>query len=410
MQSSIVGTAIQCSGTILVAVLIVIILRVVRRSYLAYWAAGWSALSLALLALVAGFLVQRNEAAASRSWHQVFFGLYCFGEYAAVALWIAGCRELRAPGRTPNRAEWSVLVPAAMTALLLACLIAADSPSFNGLMAFHALVMACLFSWAFVVLFEARKSFWGAGVVVMLVALALLTVEFIHYAVLCGACHLADVDEVFPHLNYSSLYDFVLLTILAFGMVMVVMERVQADLETANRELRSAGVRLRELAQFDQMTGALNRNAFEALLSEVQHEGASLAGCVAVLDIDNLKPINDTLGHKTGDRAIQLVAQAVRAIIRPNDLLFRWGGDEFLILWLGNIKKADAAERLRGLNESLQAQAVKSGFDLVLTPSVSWGLATFASSDGLDAAVQRADRAMYEIKMSRRSTPTVSFP
>jgi diguanylate cyclase (GGDEF)-like protein len=277
-------------------------------------------------------------------------------------------------------------------------------------MAFHALVMACLFAWAFMVLLPVARRTAGAGVFVMLVALAMLTVEFIQYAVLCGACHFAGVDEVFSHLNYSSLYDFILQTILAFGMVMVVMERVQADLETANRELRNAGVRLRELAQFDQMTGALNRNAFEALLAEVQHEGASLAGCVAVLDIDNLKPINDTLGHKTGDRAIQLVAQAVRAIIRPNDLLFRWGGDEFLILWLGNIKKADAAERLRGLNESLQCQAVKSGFDLLLTPSVSWGLATFASADGLDAAVQRADRAMYEIKMSRRSTPTVSFP
>jgi diguanylate cyclase (GGDEF)-like protein len=209
-------------------------------------------------------------------------------------------------------------------------------------------------------------------------------------------------------MKYSALYDLMLEMLLAFGMVMVVMELVRQELETANRELRSTGSRLRQLAQHDPLTGALNRHAFDALVREAREENRSFAGCVAVLDIDNLKPINDTQGHSAGDRAIQLVANTLRSAIRPDDFLFRWGGDEFLVLWLAPIPEGDAGERLERLNEELGRNARARGEEYPHEPSVSFGLATFADLAGVTPAIQRADERMYAQKQARPSSSRFS--
>jgi diguanylate cyclase (GGDEF)-like protein len=134
---------------------------------------------------------------------------------------------------------------------------------------------------------------------------------------------------------------------------------------------------------------------------EAQEDNRPFAGCVAVLDIDNLKPINDTQGHSAGDRAIQLVANTLRSAIRPADFLFRWGGDEFLVLWVGPIPEDDAGERLQRLNEELGRNARARGEVYPHEPSVSFGLATFADVAGVNAAIQRADERMYAQKQAR---------
>ena len=99
-------------------------------------------------------------------------------------------------------------------------------------------------------------------------------------------------------------------------------------MEAANQELRRAHDKLELLAQMDPLTEALNRHAFHSLLTRNESGSeADSSGCVAVIDIDNLKPINDTQGHQVGDKAIRAVATAVRSMIRADDMLFRWGGD-----------------------------------------------------------------------------------
>src|SRR5262249_28671403 len=159
--------------------------------------------------------------------------------------------------------------------------------------------------------------------------------------------------------------------------------------------------RLQQLAQCDPLTGALNRHAFEALMREACDRGGPFAGCAALLDIDNLKPIKDTLGHAAGDRVIQTAAQAVRSVIRPDDLLLRWGGDEFLVLWVGQIKEADAALRLEQLTEELTQRMRDGGDEAPVEVGVSFGLAAFADVAGLVAAIHRADERMYARKQAR---------
>ncbi|MFO0810527.1 MAG: GGDEF domain-containing protein [Gemmataceae bacterium] len=386
-ESSIVGTAVQFTGTVLVGLLCAILLRTVRRRFLSYWAAGWSCLSLALAALLAAFSFPRLGPLA--------FPCYCFLEYACGYLWLAGCRNLHGDFALTRR-DWILVAPAAAVAVVLPWI----TRDINGLMAIHALIVSCLFAASFAALFAGRHRSNGAGVGVMMAALFVLTVDFLHYAPLCGYSYFVGREHDFPHLRCSSLYDLMLEMLLAFGMVMVVMELVHRELEAVNRELRSAGSRLRKLAECDALTGVLNRRAFDGLMTETPN-GKPFAGCVAVLDIDNLKPINDTLGHAAGDRAIQLVAETLRTAIRPTDLLFRWGGDEFLILWLGALKESDAAQRLDRLNEELKRNAKASDVAYPTDPTVSYGIARFGSRDDLTPAIQSADSRMYARKQAR---------
>src|ERR1041384_3704570 len=144
-----------------------------------------------------------------------------------------------------------------------------------------------------------------------------------------------------------------ILSVLGFGMVMLLMKSVRREVEMANRKLLEARDQLELLVQMDPLTEALNRHAFHSLLRrpEAGHDTVT-SGSVAILDIDNLKPINDTLGHTTGDKAIRAVARATRSLVRADDMLFRWGGDEFLVLMF-KLPQPDASRRMEKLNQIL---------------------------------------------------------
>jgi diguanylate cyclase (GGDEF)-like protein len=114
---------------------------------------------------------------------------------------------------------------------------------------------------------------------------------------------------------------------------------------------------------------------------------------VAVIDIDNLKPINDTMGHTAGDKAIRAVARAMRSLVRADDMLFRWGGDEFLLLMF-KLPEEDASCRMDKLNKILEENCER-WIGLPLTVTVSYGVAGFNSLTDLGQAIETADKAMY---------------
>jgi diguanylate cyclase (GGDEF)-like protein len=114
-----------------------------------------------------------------------------------------------------------------------------------------------------------------------------------------------------------------------------------------------------------------------------------------------LKPINDTLGHTAGDRAIRSVARAMRLLVRADDMLFRWGGDEFLLLMF-RLPEEEAAFRMENLNDILEAHC-REWTGMPITVRVSHGVAGFYSLDGLAEAVELADRRMYEQRQEVRA-------
>jgi diguanylate cyclase (GGDEF)-like protein len=178
-----------------------------------------------------------------------------------------------------------------------------------------------------------------------------------------------------------------------FGLVFISSSRREIELTT--QELLRARDQLELLAKMDPLTEALNRHAFHSLLrhSAAPGEESKTSGSVAVIDIDNLKPINDTWGHSAGDKAIRSVARAMRSLVRADDMLFRWGGDEFLVLMF-KLPEAEANRRMAKLNAILE-ENYERWTGTPGTVTVSHGVAGFESFTDLGAAIESADQAMY---------------
>lgn len=172
------------------------------------------------------------------------------------------------------------------------------------------------------------------------------------------------------------------------------MTSVRGEVEQANYKLFEARDQLELLVQMDPLTEALNRHAFHSLLRRPEKGGESkTSGSVAVIDIDNLKPINDNFGHTVGDKAIRAVARAMRSLVRADDMLFRWGGDEFLVLMF-NLPQSEAWRRMEKLNEILDENC-RRWVNVPVTVTVSYGVAGFNSLTELGDAIETADKAMY---------------
>ena len=208
------------------------------------------------------------------------------------------------------------------------------------------------------------------------------------------------------YLQYTSIFDLILEILLGFGTMMVLLEGVRREVEAANRQLTTAHDKLELMARMDPLTEALNRHAFHSLLS--RDTGTSVCevdGCVAVIDIDNLKPINDTMGHSVGDKAIRAVARAVRSLIRADDMLFRWGGDEFLVLMF-KLHEEEATRRMQSLNDILERNGEQWIAETVKI-RVSSGVCGFQSMNDLGRAIEEADRAMYGNRSRERNAGKV---
>lgn len=203
-------------------------------------------------------------------------------------------------------------------------------------------------------------------------------------------------------LRPALLYSIYFLGQYIFGLVFITGCR--REVEESNQELLEARDKLELLARMDPLTEALNRHAFHSLLSRSEGSKESMTfGSVAVLDIDNLKPINDTWGHSTGDKAIRVVARSMRSLIRADDMLFRWGGDEFLVLMF-KLSEEETSRRMKKLNEILEENCRKWS-EMPVTVTVSHGVAGFASLRELGHAIEAADQAMYARRNEMRSSP-----
>jgi diguanylate cyclase (GGDEF)-like protein/PAS domain S-box-containing protein len=162
---------------------------------------------------------------------------------------------------------------------------------------------------------------------------------------------------------------------------------------------------LRELATTDMLTGLPNRRAFIARLEEEHariRRFPEQQAAVLMLDIDKFKRVNDTHGHPVGDTVLRHVADLIRKGIREVDACGRLGGEEFAVLLTGATPAAAAefAERLRrGIAAS---PASHEGLDIGVTVSIGVS-ALGKDDDGADAALLRADRALYRAKESGRN-------
>jgi diguanylate cyclase (GGDEF)-like protein len=378
-----VGLAIQCVGVLLITLLSMFMRSSIKSNALTYWTASWASLSASLLALFIGFQIPSAQT--------VFFSVHFFGEYLFGLLFIAGCRS-QAKGASLTKRHNYFLIPAVAISLVLPH----ASSDFNDLFMIHSAIVAVLFIVAFFILRSGpRLEEPSPGIRVMSTALVLLAIGFLHYVPVFGARKgLWGITVPSAYLQYTSVFDLLFEILLGFGTVMVLMEGVRREVEMANRKLTDARDQLELLVQMDPLTEALNRHAFHSLLRrpEGDHDVVT-SGSIAVIDIDNLKPINDTFGHTAGDKAIRSVARAMRSLIRADDMLFRWGGDEFLVLMF-KLPEAEASRRMEKLNEIL-AENCERWIGMPVKVTVSHGVAGFNALAELGQAIELADKEMY---------------
>jgi diguanylate cyclase (GGDEF)-like protein len=202
--------------------------------------------------------------------------------------------------------------------------------------------------------------------------------------------------------SYNTWVDLLLQVILGYAMVVLLMEDAKRDVDTAHRDLATAHEQLRTASFHDTLTGALNRRAFvEGVGLDEAH---AFGGSVVALDLDNLKIVNDSFGHASGDRLLRRLAEVVRSIVRPSDTLYRWGGDEFLLV-LPGAHASDVQPRVEDVISQSNLLRVREANPDHLRLLVSVGSADFTGSADLEAAIERADNAMYAQKAQRKLNP-----
>ena len=388
-SGSLYSPLVQAIGVLPLAALSFLLCRSIPRDPLRYFWRAWVWLAVSLLAF---YFSLRFPGARS-----VLEPLHFLGDYVFAGFVFAGCRNLATGSRMGRRRQW-LLVPAAAVAVALAH----SHPDFAARYVPHAAILAVLFGLSFREVRHVPAAGRGRiGTPLLQLSLGLLALQLAHYVPVLSWSAWTGNPLPLAYSQYTSVFDFILETLLGFGSLIVVMEREHRDLEVANEHLRAAREKLEAMARVDPLTSSLNRHAFYSMVEGARTSGGA-SGCVAVVDLDALKPINDTFGHAAGDAAIRAVARAVRQVVRADDLVFRWGGDEFLVVLFG-VTEEEARRRLDALDTMLAAVPVP-GSKEPLAVTVSVGVAAFEALAALEKALEAADERMYRRKLARRSS------
>ncbi|ODM26901.1 diguanylate cyclase [Clostridium sp. Bc-iso-3] len=154
---------------------------------------------------------------------------------------------------------------------------------------------------------------------------------------------------------------------------------------------------LYKYAYRDSFTGLYNRNYWEQLISGVLHRPIPKRFTLIVIDVDNLKNLNDNKGHLAGDKAIRIVGKSIRESIRKQDIAVRYGGDEFFIL-LANTKKAIVEKVINRVKENIRKRGKEENIHI----EISVGTACSDCTCEMEKIITIADDKMYKEKAGKK--------
>ncbi|MGV1006523.1 MAG: diguanylate cyclase domain-containing protein [Candidatus Nanopelagicales bacterium] len=165
-------------------------------------------------------------------------------------------------------------------------------------------------------------------------------------------------------------------------------------------ETRRVRQDLEFMATHDHLTGLLDRHGFLERVGQVLGHRTRGAGLIAMLfcDLDKFKSINDTAGHMAGDEVLRQVSQRIVRQLRKDDVVGRWGGDEFVVLLPALRTRADAEALVRSLHSAVREPIMLPGLTEPIQPSLSIGVALVAPGTAPNDALAVADDAVYRSK------------
>lgn len=184
------------------------------------------------------------------------------------------------------------------------------------------------------------------------------------------------------------------------------MVQISLGMERTIREMSEQQQELRELALLDGLTQLKNRSAFDAEVFQVSNEfrRESKSFGLIIADIDHFKSFNDTYGHAAGDTVLRAVADCLKANCREYDTVYRFGGEEFVIL-VGDCdyeSTLSVAERLRKAIEEMQVEFAGNALCVTTSLGICW--VDRGRHDGFNVLFEKADASLYEAKRKGRNT------
>ena len=186
----------------------------------------------------------------------------------------------------------------------------------------------------------------------------------------------------------------------ALGVIAARLSGLRRKLREQREALAHALAEVERLAVSDELTGIANRRSIRFLLER----SASCGGtpfCIAILDLDHFKAVNDDLGHAVGDQVLRTFAQHAAAQLRKSDALGRWGGEEFVLMMPGSLEGiCSVLDRIR--------EAIANGCPDGRRITFSAGVARYRAEDDADDVLARADAALYQAKRSGRDRYVVA--
>lgn len=350
-----------------------------RIVYFALWSAAWAVESLSILAF------RQFVNTSLLGW----FAAYIFGEYTFAVLLIAAARVgPDSPGHRWQRTfRIFVLFPLFAGFVFL---IRAKS-ALENYHTFHAFLIGAVYFYSYTTI---RGSSGTGGKFFRFSLLFLSLAFFEHAAVGVYSSMAGEQPEWLRFLQHRGIYDLVLHTLLVFAAMAMWIESQHDRIRTLGLELDRVRRESATNRDLDRLTGLQN----QAALAKRLESQAEFEGVIAVCDMDNFKQVNDGYGHLLGDEILRGVGNLIRSSIRSEDEAFRWGGDEFVILF-HNQDLAVARARMEGILARLHDFRVR-GYG-ALPVSFSWGVEE-AAAGTLREVLDRADRRMYELKRTRK--------
>jgi diguanylate cyclase (GGDEF)-like protein len=346
--------------------------------YFGLWGGAWAAQALAVV-MGAPFLAGR---------HIVWLVFYAFAEFLFAILLLAAARA----GFSSTFRNWRApLMIAAIFPVFLAALYTFEAGKRTEIFsALHASILGALYVYN-------RTGIRDAGLGGKAFRLALLSVAAVFFlesgAYVYGYTGGAPSGWL-PVLRFGMFAGSALNTLMVFAAMAMWIDNQAGHMRELGGELDQVRRESARTIDLDRLTGLLNQSA----LSKRMDDGTVFAGVAVVCDMDDFKDINDRYGHLTGDEILRNIGHLLRASIRPEDEAFRWGGDEFVVLF-HNQAQMVAASRMKTIAAHLREFRVRGHGALPI--SFSWGTAE-AAGRSLREVVDEADRNMYAVKRSKR--------
>jgi len=367
-----VAVGVQLAIVALLAGFFIFLSRSVKLAEVRLWAMAWSADAVAIAAVVLAAFLQPSEIAI-----RALLVLYASGKTAYVFLLVAGARHHVHSGLDVMPRGRLLAVVVAVWGLALGLL----APRLSLVQLGQAVMVGGMLTMGGAWMLRRprfQRSRWLG------VALLVQGALFLHYLpvlmpIIWGG------RPLFGYLTYSSFFDAAVELFVALASLVALESSAAAHLQHLNDELVASEDRLRQLVDLDPLTGLPNRRGLRDTLARANNIGAALI----VLDIDDFKGVNDRFGHIRGDACLQRVANLLRHAFRSEDSVFRWGGDEFLVVAPGMTAET-AGERVGALRRLLHAP------DETAPPcDVSVGISLLAPGGRPEEAIHEADALMY---------------